>query len=204
MVEPATSRRILIVFVRVPAIGAVKRRLAAGIGAAAARRFYMTTTRRLLARVAADPRWCTWLAVTPDGGAQRGRFWPARVPRFPQGPGDLGARMARALMRFGCPSVLVGSDIPDVDASHIAAAFAALGRADLVFGPARDGGYWLIGARSPAVVADLFRGVRWSGPQALADTLRNARGRRVELLATLDDVDEPADYARLEPRFSAR
>jgi glycosyltransferase A (GT-A) superfamily protein (DUF2064 family) len=92
--------------------------------------------------------------------------------------------------------VLVGSDIPALSARHIAAAFAALGRCDLVFGPATDGGYWLVGARDGAMARGLFRTVRWSGPQALADTLANARGRRVTLLEALADVDDAADYAR--------
>lgn len=192
-----TVDRTLIVFVRAPAIGAVKRRLAAGIGALAARRFYVATTRWLLARVAGDARWKTLLAVTPDTYALHGRFWPARLPRFPQGDGDLGRRMARALSRSGGPSVLVGSDIPALSERHIAAAFTALGRVDLVFGPASDGGYWLVGARNPLVLRGLFDGVRWSGPHALADTLANARSRRVALLEPLDDVDDAEDFARL-------
>ena len=87
---------------------------------------------------------------------------------------------------------------------HIAAAFAALGRADLVFGPATDGGYWLVGARNPLVLRGLFDGVRWSGPYALADTLANARSRRVALLEPLDDVDDAEDFARLEHLSIAR
>lgn len=192
-----STGRTLIVFVRAPAIGAVKRRLAAGIGPLAARRFYVATTRRLLSRVARDPRWRTTLAVTPDLHARQGRFWPAPLPRFPQGRGDLGQRMVRALGRSGGPSVLVGSDIPALSERHIAAAFAALGRVDLVFGPATDGGYWLIGVRNRFVLRGLFDGVRWSGPQALADTLANACARRVALLEPLDDVDDTEDLARL-------
>ena len=61
-----TVDRTLIVFVRAPAIGAVKRRLAAGIGPLAAHRLYVATTRRLLARVAGDPRWKTVLAPRID------------------------------------------------------------------------------------------------------------------------------------------
>lgn len=190
-------RPVVIVFVRAPALGAVKRRLAAGIGAAAAQRFYSGTMRTLLRRIGGDPRWEVHLAVTPDRVARQGRFWPARFRRFAQGRGDLGVRMGRAMRRFPHrPVVLVGSDIPDLAVHHVAAAFAALGRGDLVFGPATDGGYWLVGARDGAMARDLFRRVRWSGPHALADTLANARGRRVVLLEALADVDDAADYAR--------
>jgi len=190
-------RPVVIVFVRAPVLGAVKRRLAAGIGMAAARRFYLETTRTVLRRLCRDPRWDVHLAVTPDAAAARGRYWPASVPRFAQGYGDLGRRMARAIRRFPHrPVVLVGSDVPDIAAGHIALAFRELGRGDLVFGPALDGGYWLVGARDADMVRGLFRNVRWSGPHTLADTRATAGARRVRLVDKLDDVDDRADYVR--------
>jgi len=191
------GRPMLVIFARAPALGAVKRRLAAGIGATGARAFYVETTRTLLRRVAGGRWWQTVIAVTPDAAARRGRHWPGSLARLPQGGGDLGARMERALLRYpGRKAVLVGSDIPDVSAGHIRAAFAALGRAELVFGPARDGGYWLVGARDGRLARGLFRNVRWSGRHALSDTLANASARRVEMLEMLDDIDVAADLAR--------
>lgn len=184
-------------FARAPMIGAVKRRLAAGIGDAEAWRFYRRTTAVVLDRIAGDPRWHTWIAVTPDRFARSGRFWPGAVRRVPQGSGDLGHRMARALRRFPhAPALIVGSDVPDLSADHIARAFAALGRAEFVFGPATDGGFWLVGARAPGRLPDLFHGVRWSSPHALDDTLARLGRRRVALLETLDDVDDAAALAR--------
>ena len=171
----------LIVFARAPRLGTVKRRLAAGIGAMAALRFYRGQLGRLLRQVGQDRRWRVELAVTPD----RIR-WPTGLPMHPQGGGDLGARMGRALARRR-RAVLVGCDIP------------GLGRADAVFGPAEDGGYWLVGLgprRPPAP----FAGVRWSTDQALADTLANCRGHRVALLRRLRDVDTAADLAALSRR----
>jgi uncharacterized protein len=73
------------------------------------------------------------------------------------------------------------------------AAFRALGRADAVFGPAADGGYWLVGL-SPRRPARPFAGVRWSSEHALTDTLGNFPGRRFARLRTLQDVDTAADY----------
>jgi len=188
----------LIVFARAPVLGAVKRRLAAGVGAVAARGFYVETTRVLLRRVAHDRRWRTVIAVTPDAAARRGRHWPGSVALLSQGSGDLGARMERAMLGFpGRRVVLVGSDIPGLSADHVRAAIAALGRADLVFGPAHDGGYWLVGARDGRLARGLFRRVRWSGPNALSDTLANAPARRVAMLDILDDIDDAADLARI-------
>ncbi|WP_270939419.1 TIGR04282 family arsenosugar biosynthesis glycosyltransferase, partial [Falsiroseomonas oryzae] len=105
--------------------------------------------------------------------------------------GDLGRRMQRALARHR-RAVLVGSDIPGLARSDLAAAFLALGRADAVFGPAEDGGYWLVGL-GPRRPARPFAGVRWSSAHALADTLANFHGRRVALLRTLRDVDTVED-----------
>ncbi|MGE3529984.1 MAG: DUF2064 domain-containing protein, partial [Methyloceanibacter sp.] len=71
-----------------------------------------------------------------------------------------------------------------------------LGSADAVFGPAPDGGYWLVGLkRSPRVLAPFAR-VRWSGPHALADTRENLKRSRVALAARLSDVDRKADLRR--------
>jgi hypothetical protein len=182
-------RGLLVLFARAPRLGAVKRRLAREVGDAAALRFHRAMLASLARRLGRDRRWRTVLAATPD----RARF-PTPLPRVPQGRGDLGERMARALARDR-RAVLVGSDIPGVRAADIAAAFRALdGRADAVFGPAEDGGYWLVGL-GPRRPPDPFRDVRWSGPHALADTLANCRGRRVALVRRLRDVDDAADLA---------
>lgn len=188
----------LYVFVRAPALGAVKRRLAAGVGALEALRFYRASTERLLGRVGRDPRWETVLAVTPDRSARGGSPWPVALPRREQGPGDLGARMGRILAGDGMvPVAIVGSDIPELGARHVESAFAALRSADLVFGPAADGGYWLVGRRPGVPTRGLFDGVRWSSPHALADTRANVPvRRRVAFLDMLEDVDDAESYAR--------
>ncbi|NQV60340.1 MAG: glycosyltransferase [Alphaproteobacteria bacterium] len=183
----------LILFVKAPRLGAVKTRLSAAIGRLAAWRFYNAMLTRLWRRLGHDGRWRTVLAVSPDQGAAR---WPAGLPRQPQGRGDLGQRMARAMLAHEGPVVLVGGDIPDLDRRHIAQALQALKRADVVFGPAADGGFWLVGLRRGRWAGQLFRQVRWSSPHALADTLANLPPTaRTVMLETLADVDTPADYA---------
>jgi uncharacterized protein len=186
-------RNVVVVFARAPRLGAVKRRLARDIGQRAALRFHMCTLTRLLRALLADPRFRTVLAVTPDGARFR---LPFQVERIEQGRGDLGARMHRAFRRFPCARVaLIGCDIPEAGPRDAHAAFHALGRADAAFGPAADGGYWLV-AMSPRRPARPFAAVRWSTEHALADTLANFAGRRVALLRTLHDVDTAADFQR--------
>ncbi len=197
--------RHVVIFARRPRLGAVKTRLAADVGPGAALRFYRTTLDAVARRLAADRRWTTWIGVTPDDSASDARIWPPGVGRLAQGGGDLGARMARCMARFGMnPVVVVGSDVPDLSRRHVAAAFEALRHGDLAFGPSGDGGYWLAGAARGARVGGLFRGVRWSGPHALADTVANARpGVRVRMLETLDDVDDGAALRRWRRRPAA-
>ncbi len=186
----------LVVFVKAPRVGAVKTRLARGIGRVAAWRFYRLATQGLLRRVAGDSRWKCMLAVTPDRFASGSSMWPGGLPRLPQGGGDLGARMERPFRhRTPGPVGIVGSDVPGLHARHIAAAFRALRRHDAVFGPARDGGYWLVGLNRRRPVPGIFANVRWSTGDALADTLRNLSRRRVAFLEPLSDVDTVEDYA---------
>ncbi len=187
-------RDTIYVFTRAPRLGTVKRRLAQAIGDRAALRFHVATLHRLVRALSRDRRFRTVLAVTPDGGHVAGL---AGVPRVGQGRGDLGVRMARVLglHRHG-RAAIVGSDIPAAGAGDVRAAFRALGRADVVFGPAVDGGYWLVGFGARRVSRP-FAGVRWSSEYALADTLANFAGVSVARLRTLSDVDTAADLALL-------
>lgn len=192
-------RDTVIVFARAPMLGTVKRRLAAEVGDRAALRFHVATLTRLLRALGRDRRFDTVLAVTPDRALVR---VPAGVAVVGQGRGDLGARMASALGRWRRVA-LMGCDIPDAGADDARAAFRALGRADAVFGPAEDGGYWLI-ALGPRRPAPLFGAVRWSTAHALADTLQGFRRHRVAFLRTLADVDTVADYRGLYEQAVAR
>jgi len=187
-------RDTVFVFARAPRLGAVKRRLAREIGARAALDFHRTTMIALLRGLAAQRRFRTVLALTPD----RARFpLPVRISRVPQGSGDLGARMQRAMARVRRGRVvIVGCDIPDARAADVVQAFRTLGRAEAVFGPAEDGGYWLVGL-APRRPAHPFAAVRWSTMHALADTLANFTGRRVAFLRTLRDVDTASDLRSL-------
>ncbi len=184
-------RDTVVVFARAPRLGTVKRRLARDIGDRAALRLHVSTLTALLRDLKACRRFDVVLAVTPD----RARFRLAvDIPRIPQGDGDLGRRMTRALRRYR-KVALMGCDIPDAGAADVRAAFRCLGSVDAVFGPACDGGYWLI-ALGPRRPSDLFGASRWSTEHALADTLRQFRRHRVCFIRQLSDVDTAADYRR--------
>ncbi len=182
-------RDTVIVFARAPYLGTVKRRLARDIGDRAALRFHRGTLTDLLRGLKACRRFDVVLAATPDRAGFR---LPASVARIPQGHGDLGRRMTRALRRYRRVA-LMGCDIPDAGAADVCAAFRLLGTADAVFGPAEDGGYWLI-ALGPRRPGELFGASRWSTPHALADTLRRFARHRVAFIRRLSDVDTAADY----------
>jgi uncharacterized protein len=190
----------VIVFARAPRLGTVKRRLARDIGDRAALRFHLGTLSRLVRSLLADRTFRTVLAVTPDRAAVR---LPWDIARLAQGYGDIGVRMDRAFRRFPRGRVLiVGCDIPAARAADARAALRALGHADAVFGPAEDGGYWLVGM-GPRRPSRPFANARWSSAHALADTLANFHGRRTARVRTLRDVDTAADYAADNCRASA-
>lgn len=186
-------RRHLVIFTRLPRFGAGKRRLAAGVGPVQALRFQRVMLTQTFRHLGADPRWITWLAVTPD----RSGPWPPQFGILPQGAGDLGQRMARVAKALPPgPVLIIGADIPGVTTSEIARAFRALGGCAAVFGPATDGGYWAVGFRRRPRFVDPFRDVRWSTEYALSDSLANLAGASVAMLDVRDDVDDAASLAR--------
>lgn len=192
--------RHLVVFARLPRLGHGKRRLAKDVGPIEALRFQRTTLATTLRRIGRDRRWTTSIAVTPD----RTSSWPARYRLHPQGSGDLGGRMTRIARRLTRgPLVLIGSDIPGITAATIARAFHLLGDRDAVFGPAPDGGYWLVGLkRRPRLIVP-FTGVRWSSPWALSDTVANLKGATVGFVDALEDVDDGSSWRRWRARLQS-
>lgn len=186
--------RTVVVMVKEPRPGRVKTRLARDIGSVTAAWWFRHQSQRLLRRLR-DPRWQIVIAVSPDREGLASRIWPADLRRVAQGPGDLGDRMAR-VMRL-CPPgpvCVIGADIPGVTPAALWRAFCALGQHDAVFGPAMDGGYWLVGLRNAArVPRSLFQGVRWSTEHALADTRASLPGATVALVDRLADVDTVED-----------
>jgi uncharacterized protein len=190
--------------VKQPIAGQVKTRLARDIGSAAAAMFYRHTMANVAGRLVRDTRWQTLLSVAPASAAQSAQF-PGGIERVPQVDGDLGARMQAifALPERG-PVVIIGTDIPEVRPSHVAAAFSALGSNDVVFGPATDGGFWLVGMRRTPRVIEAFREVRWSSPDTLQDCFAGLVTKRVGLARMLRDVDDIRDLKLLKSTTGRR
>lgn len=199
-------RATVFVFVKAPRAGQVKTRLGADIGMGRAAAIFRFLTERTIAE-AAKGEWKTVLAVDPPGAVRGWRaLWPPHLSRVVQGPGDLGARMARVIAAAPPgPVVIIGADAPAFRARHLRQAFHALGRADAVFGPAEDGGYWLIGLARRKPAPDLFHSVRWSTAHALEDTVASLPQEfDVRYLERLSDIDEAKDLRLLGPRATAR
>lgn len=184
----------LVIMVKEPRAGRVKSRLGREIGMVRAAWWFRHQLARLTREVV-DPRWETLLAVAPDAALASPMLPP--LTRLPQGPGDLGDRMARvfAMLPPG-PAIIIGADIPGITRARIAEGFKLLGRHDAVFGPASDGGYWAVGLkRSRPLPTSLFKGVRWSTEHALADTLATLPGYSTGFIDQLSDIDTAADLA---------
>lgn len=191
--RPAT----LLIFAKPPRIGFSKTRLAKGLGAAEARRIATFTLARTLSAAQAS-RLRTLVCVAPDGMV-RDRASASIFGGFdlaPQGQGGLTERLTRAFeaASFG-PVLFVGADAPDISAARLRDAVGRLRRHDAVFGPARDGGFWLFGLRKGLRTVAPFDGVRWSGPHAMEDVWsRLPATSRIGLLDTLIDIDEADDW----------
>ena len=184
--------KTLVIFVKEPVPGRVKTRLGRDFGMIASARWFRHQALRLIRMMAGDARWRTVLGVAPDVAGLRSRVWPAHLPRWPQGQGDLGARMGRVFRRFPPgPVVIVGADIPGITPQLIDRAFRALGDHDAVFGPAEDGGYWLVGLRrSHQTPPGFMRGVRWSTASTFADTVATLPDDwRIAMIDPLPDID---------------
>ena len=185
------KRRHLIIFAKPPRIGRAKGRLAADIGAMEALRFYRHNMSSIFRKLGRDPRWQCWLFV--DKGAWR---WPKAILRRTQVGDGLGARMETALRTLPPGAVvLIGSDIPCIAANEIWRAFNGFGKSGVVFGPAEDGGFWLVGLANRRIAPGLFRDVRWSTESTLDDCIANL-GQIPVYVAKRFDVDNGSAYFR--------
>ncbi len=185
---------MLFIVSKAPIAGGVKSRLARTMGVVRASAWYRRALAQTL-RSARASRLPYMVSAAPSARVWRAHS-PLKAPLRDQLSGDLGRRMANVARRAYGSTLVVGCDIPGLTPAILRAAADALHRADLVIGPARDGGFYLVGLRTPAHAFRLYDGVRWSSPHALADTLANAPGHwRIAWMPMLSDVDEGSDLA---------
>ncbi|HYC21668.1 MAG TPA: TIGR04282 family arsenosugar biosynthesis glycosyltransferase [Candidatus Bathyarchaeia archaeon] len=192
-------RDVLLIFARYPAPGAVKTRLARTIGAEAAAALYGAFLADLARRFGRGRMAVRWLVAPPDPGLAA-LLGLRRASCREQSGEDLGARMHeafRSMRKAGWRRVaIIGSDSPQIPLATVERAFALLDGADLVLGPAEDGGYYLIAMREPH---DVFAGIEWGSRSVLRATRARALrlGLRVAELEPSFDVDRKADLERL-------
>jgi rSAM/selenodomain-associated transferase 2/rSAM/selenodomain-associated transferase 1 len=198
--EDSCADERLIIFSRYPVPGNTKTRLIPLLGAEAAadlhRRMTEFTLHKMRDLAIRDSLGIEVYFAGGDASVMKEWLGDELVYRD-QGNGDLGSRMLHAFrdaFQDGAErTVIIGTDCPALSSAIVQRAFTELGRHDLVLGPARDGGYYLIGAQRP--LPELFSGVAWGTGEVLQTTLGIADrvGLSVALLDQLDDVDQPAD-----------
>jgi rSAM/selenodomain-associated transferase 1 len=188
----------LLVFLKYPEPGRVKTRLAATIGDLEAARLYANWVTITLERVQAL-RGEIHIVCYYDGAPPEafGRWRTLADEWWSQPQGDLGSRLesgfGRAFARGARSCLAIGTDCLEMEADDIEMAIAALSSCNAVFGPAEDGGYYLVGTAS--ILADFFTNVRWSANTTLSDHLQRCRenGWSYQLLATRRDIDSGED-----------
>lgn len=195
----------LVVMARYPEPGKTKTRLARTLGDCETAALYRAFLTDLANRFARQSYLLHW-AYTPaevDFRAFLTTLVPSHAPYmscFPQYGADLGARLLHAFRwtyQHGFKrTVLIGSDSPQISREIICKAEYALNMADVVLGPAEDGGYYLIAMREPH---DVFTGIPMSTSEVLELTIQRAteQGLTIKLLEPLFDIDESADLLRL-------
>lgn len=185
-----------------PVIGKVKTRLAADIGDRAALEVYLRlvkTTRAVCEEVS-----CTRHVFYSDNINLTDCWETDNYVKHVQRGIDLGERMINAfetVFALGAKQVvLIGTDCPDISSAIVNKAFEKLNFTDIVFGPALDGGFYLLGAKQNPTV---FNGIQWSTDSVLSCSVRQCKelGLEYRLLEELGDIDTEVDLRRSRLTF---
>lgn len=197
---------------RLPRAGRNKTRLIPALGPEGASVFHNRLARHAIGRAssfcALNPE--AGLTIRLEGGTPvEGKSWLGSdtMDCREQSPGNLGQRMESAAIEAfeqgARRVVIIGTDCPSINESILLKAFDALAGSDVVFGPAADGGYYLVGMGKPT--PSIFKNIPWGGGKVLEESLASAEnaGIRTALLETLPDVDMPEDLPAAEERLSA-
>jgi len=201
---PTDTSVTIAILAKAPIPGAVKTRLIPTIGAHAAAVLQERLTERAIATALAADVGPVTLWCSPD--ATHSTFlklvMQQRIILKRQPEGDLGARMLAATAAGSGPVLVIGTDCPALTEVHLRGAVNALREGnEIVIIPAEDGGYVLIGTRTPQPA--IFADIAWGTNTVLADTRTRVIEQRLSLIEQppLWDVDTEAEYARLEREF---
>ena len=193
----------VVYMLKAPQPGRVKTRLALDVGDEEACTVYRGLAERQYR--ALPPGWPVEIHFAPPEAEDQIRLWlPGATLYAPQSDGDLGDRLAAAsaatFERGVCCAFFIGADCPDLNLEDFAAALRLLSRDhDAVFGPARDGGYYLLAVNRH--VPELFSGIPWSTGTVLEHSLEKAGllGLNCALLQEKEDIDDLASLRRCLP-----
>jgi uncharacterized protein len=200
----------ILIMARAPVPGRTKTRLEPLLGPAGCARLQVALVRHTAATAQRAAPGAVFVAVAGPPELVAPLVGPARS--FGQCDGDLGARLAAAVARVGAvrpgPVVVVGTDCPALRPEHVGEALDGLAAGhDAVFGPAHDGGYYLLALAAPRAEVFGLPPEAWGGAQVLALSLAAARraGLSTGLIGVEHDLDTPADAAALlgDPRVPA-
>ena len=203
--EKASCR--LLFFAKHPVAGKVKTRLATEVGENAAVELYKRFIMDMLNVFdALDLK--VDIFIDPPDACERFEIWLNGVYHFYGQTGcNLGERMKNAFSQtFDSETekaILVGSDVPALEAGNITKAFEALDKCDTVIGPAYDGGYYLIGFNKSAFLPEVFDHIEWSTDKVFAQSIEILRvhDRKIHLMGELGDIDTVEDMVRFVRRY---
>ncbi len=195
----------VLVFAKAPRPGHVKTRLAQEIGARRAAECAAAFLGDTLERLACWGRAPIWLLGDGEAPAELGTVLHLADRHLPQGPGDLGERLARGFAATDsagfAAAIALGADTPHLDLALLDDALLALSHAPVVLGPAADGGYWLLGVRSGCrAESALFRRHAWGESGVLESTRSalSAAGTTWVELENFWDIDRAEDLVQLQ------
>lgn len=191
-------RQVLFMY-KAPLSGQVKTRLAAETNDAFALEAYRQMGKSCFEKCSADVE--SWMFFSPASERELVESWIPNANHYrPQGEGDLGERLTaasrEAFQQHNGKQVMMGADCPALDADILQQAWRGLDLADVVIGPAEDGGYYLIGSR--IFLPELFQNIAWSTSEVFSQTCQRAEsmGLRIHVLPRFSDIDTLADWKK--------
>jgi uncharacterized protein len=197
-----SKNNALLVFVKNPELGKVKTRLKPELSNEECVAIYKAMVNDLVKNIQVDKNYDIFFFFTPKSSVNVVQQWLGyEFNLVPQSDGDLGKRMSTALIwafeNNYQKAVLIGSDCPTMDQKLILNAFKNLENSDVVLGPSEDGGYYLVGTKSPQ--PEIFENIHWSSDVVFSETILRIKenNRTYSKLEIKSDIDKYSDLVKL-------